>query len=105
MAPGRSAPEAACCNPASLHRCLLALFAASKPRNQAKSAKPSHQIREAPAIFLAHGRELQSQTTTGLYTPHNGFGPDLSFFDKEMKVGLCAQRLWLPCLHKQTARA
>jgi len=84
---------------------LLVLFAASKPRNQAESAKPFHQIREMPAIFLAHCRELQPQSAAGFNTPHNRFGPDLSFLDKKMKLGLRAHRLWLPCLDKQTARA
>jgi len=84
---------------------LLVLFAASKPRNQAESAKPFHQAREARAIFLAHGRELQPQATTRLYMPHNSFGPDLTFFDKKMKVCLRAHGLCLACLDKQTARA
>jgi hypothetical protein len=50
----------------------------------------SSRIRETPAIFLEHGRELQSQSTTGLNMPHNRFSPDLSFFDEKMKFGLCA---------------
>jgi hypothetical protein len=84
---------------------LLAVFAASKPRNQAESAKTFHQILETPAIFLEHGRELQSQSTTGLYMPHNRFSPDLSFFDEKMKFGLFAHRPRLACLKEQTARA
>ena len=90
---------------ASVQRCLLVVPADSKPRNQAESAKPFHQIREMPAIFLLHCREFQPQSTTGPYMPHNSFGPDLSFFDKKMKVGLRAHRPRLPCLDKQTARA
>jgi len=61
--------------------------------------------RETRAIFLVHGRELQPQATTGLYMPHNSFGPDLAFFDKKMNVGLRAHGLCLACLDKQTARA
>jgi len=34
---------------------------AAKPRNQAESAKPFHQIREALAIFILHRREFQPQ--------------------------------------------
>jgi len=80
-------------------------FADSKLRNLAECAKPFHQARETWAIFLVHGRELQPQATTGLYMPHNSFGPDLAFFDKKMNVGLRAHGLCLPCLDKQTARA
>jgi hypothetical protein len=89
-----------------MQRGLLVVFAAaSKPGNQAESAKPSHQIGEMAAIFLAHGGELQSQSTAGLHMPHNGFGPDLSFFDKKMQVGLCAHSLVLVRQDKQTAGA
>jgi hypothetical protein len=75
-------------------------FAASKLRNLAECPKPFHQARETRAIFLAHGRELQTQATTGFYMPHNGFGPDLPLFDKKMNVCLRAHRLCLPCLDK-----
>ena len=75
---------------ASVQRCLLVVPADSKPRNQAESAKPFHQIREMPAIFLLHCREFQPQSTTGPYMPHNSFGPDLTFFDKKMNVCLRA---------------
>jgi hypothetical protein len=61
-----------------------------QPGNQAESPEPFHQIRETLAIFLKHCRELQPQSTTGLNMPHNGFGPDLTFFDKKMKVCLRA---------------
>jgi hypothetical protein len=84
---------------------LGAAFAVSKPRSRAECAKPFHQARETLAIFLAHGRELQPQATTGLYMPHNSFGPDLTLFNKKMKVCLRAHGLCLPCLNKQTARA
>jgi len=80
-------------------------FADSKLRNLTECAKPFHQARETRAIFLVHGRELQPQATTGLYMPHNSFGPDRAFFDKKMNVGLRAHGLRLPCLDKQTARA
>jgi len=63
---------------------LLAVIAAMKPRNQAESAKPFHQIRKPAAIFLIHGCKLQPQSTTGFHMPHHRFGPDLSFFDKKM---------------------
>jgi len=75
---------------ASVQRCLLVVLADSKPRNQTESAKPFHQIRETLAIFLLHCRELQPQSTTGPYMPHNSFGPNLSFFDKKMNVRLRA---------------
>jgi hypothetical protein len=64
---------------------LLVALADSEPGNQAESAKPFHQLRETPAIFLEYCREFQPKSTTGLYMPHNGFGPDLTFFDKKMK--------------------
>jgi hypothetical protein len=80
------------CCPASLQWCLLDEFGSSKPRNQAESAKSFHQIGETPAIFLTHRREFQPQSTTGLYMPHNSFGPDLTFFDKKMKVCLRPHR-------------
>ena len=86
-------------------RNLRVEFADSKLRNLTECAKPFHQARETRAIFLVHGRELQPQATTGLYMPHNSFGPDLAFFDKKMNVGLRAHGLCLPCLDKQTARA
>jgi len=66
------------------------MFACLKPRNQAESAKSFHQACETPAIFLAHRREFQTQPTTWLHTTDNSFGPDLSFFDKEMNVSLRA---------------
>jgi len=81
------------------------MFAAVKPRNQTESTKPSHQVRETPAIFLEHCRKFQSQSETGLYMAHNRFGPDLSLFDEKIEVCFCAYRLWLPCLDKQAARA
>jgi hypothetical protein len=84
---------------------LRVVFAVSKPRKLTECAKPFHQARETLAIFLAHCRELQPQATAGLYMPHNSFGPDLTFFDKEMNVGLRAHGLCLPCLDKQTPRA
>jgi len=90
---------------ASLQRCFPVVFADSKPRNQAESAKPFHQIRETPAIFLLHCREFQPQSTTGPYMPHNSFGPDLTFFDKKMNVCLRAHGPCLLCLDKQTAGA
>ena len=69
-----------------MQRGLLGVFAgASKPGNQAESAKPFHQIGEMAAIFLTHGGELQSQSTAGLHMPHNGFGPDLSFLHQKIK--------------------
>src|SRR6266850_5695476 len=37
--------------------------------------------------------------------PHNGFGPDLSFFDKKMQVCFRAHSLVLVCQDKQTAGA
>jgi len=86
-------------------RNLRVEFAVSKLRNLAECAKPFHQARETRAIFLVHGRELQPQATTGHYMPHNSFGPDLTFFDKKMNVGLRPHGLCLPCLDKQTARA
>jgi hypothetical protein len=61
-----------------------------EPGKQAESPKTSHQLRETPAIFLDDGREWQPQSASGLNMPHNGFGPDLTFFDKRMKVGLRA---------------
>jgi hypothetical protein len=84
---------------------LLVVFAASKPGNQTEAAKPFHQVGEMAAIFLTYCRELQSQSTAGLHMPHNGFGPDLSFFDKKMQVGLCAHSLVLVRQDKQTAGA
>ena len=75
---------------ASVQMCLLVVFDDSKPRNQAESAKPFHQIRETLAIFLLHSSEFQPQSTTGPYMPHNSFGPDLTFFDKKMNVCLRA---------------
>jgi hypothetical protein len=80
-------------------------FAVSKLRKLAECAKPFHQTRETRAIFLVHGRELQTQATTWFYMPHNSFGPDLPFFDEKMNVCLRAHRLCLPRLDKQTARA
>jgi hypothetical protein len=84
---------------------LLVVFVCTKLGNQAESAKPFHQIRETLAIFLMHCREFQPQSTTRLYMPHNGFGPDLAFFDKKMNACLRAHSPRLPCLDKQTARA
>jgi len=84
---------------------LRVVFADSKLRNLAECAKPFHQASETRAIFLVHGRELQPQATAGLYMPHNSFGPDLTFFDKKMNIGLRAHGLCLSCLDKQTARA
>ena len=75
---------------ASVQRCLVVVPADSKPRNQAESAKPFHQIRETLAIFLLHSRECQPQSATGPHMPHDSFGPDLSFFDKKMNVCLRA---------------
>jgi hypothetical protein len=88
-----------------LQWCLLVVFACSKSRNQAETTKPFHQVRETAAIFVVHGREFQAQSTAGRYMPHHSFGPDLSFFDKKMKVRLLAHGLGLPCLDKQTAGA
>jgi hypothetical protein len=75
---------------ASVQRCLLVVPADWKPRNQAESAKPFHQIRETLAIFLLHSRECQPQSATGPYMPYNSFGPDLSLFDKKMNACLRA---------------
>ena len=90
---------------ASVQRCLLVVPADPKPRNQAESTKPFHQIGETLAIFLLHCRECQPQSATGLYMPHNGFGPDLTFFDEKMYLGHRAHGSRLPSLDKQTARA
>jgi len=60
------------------------MFVDSKLGNQAESAKSFHQNCETRAIFRTHGREFQPQSTAGLYMPHNGFGPDLTFFDEKM---------------------
>ena len=57
------------------------------------------------AIFFTHGGEFQTQSTAGLHMPHNGFGPDLPFFDKKMEVGLRAHSLELVRQDKQTAGA
>ncbi len=82
--------EAASYNARLLQGRLLAVFAYLKPRNQAESAKSFHQACETPAIFLAHRREFQTQSATGLHMAYNSFGPDLSFFDKKMNVCLRA---------------
>jgi len=77
---------------------LLVAFAGLKPRNRAEFAEPLQQVCQTWAILLAHRREFQPQSTTGLYLAHNSFRPDLSFFDKKMKVCLCANGLELPRL-------
>src|SRR5882724_779439 len=92
-------------NWASLRRGLLVVFTASKSGNQAASAKPFHQIRETPAIFLTHCSKFQPQSTAGLHMPHDGFGPNLSFLDKKMQVCFRAHWLVLVCQDKQTAGA
>jgi hypothetical protein len=88
-----------------LQRCLQVVSRRLEPRNQAGSTKPFHQIREMPSIFRPHGREFQSKSTTGLYMPHNRFGPDGSLFDKKMNVGRGSRSPGLPCLDKETFRA
>jgi hypothetical protein len=91
--------------PESLQWRLLALFARSGAQERAEAAKPLHQFGEARAIFLAHCREGQSQSTSGLYVAYNRFRSDLSFFHKKVKVGLLTYSPCVPCVDKQSARA
>jgi hypothetical protein len=93
------------CEAASTQRSLLVVLAASKSGNRTEAAKPFDQIGEMPAIFLTHCGEFQPQSTARLHMPHNGFGPDLPFFDKKMEVGLRAHSLGLLCQDKQTTGA
>jgi|SRR5580704_9122652 hypothetical protein len=90
--------------PESLQWRLLALFARSGAQERAEFAKPFHQFGEARAIFLAHCRECQPQSTAGLYVAHNRFRSDLSFFHKKVNVGLLTHSPCVPCVHIQAAR-
>jgi hypothetical protein len=47
--------------------------------------KPVHQCSQGLAIFIIHRRELQTQSTTGLYTPDDSVGPDLALLNKKIK--------------------
>ena len=66
---------------------------------------PIHQCGHTRAISVVYGREFQAQTATGLRTPHDGLGPDLSFLDKKIKFHRRTHRPGLPGLDKQTTKA
>jgi hypothetical protein len=66
---------------------------------------PIHQSGHTRAISVVYAREFQAQATTGLGTPHDGLGPDLSFLDKKIKFHRRTDRPWFPGLEKQTTEA
>jgi hypothetical protein len=66
---------------------------------------PFNQFRQSQAIFIGHCREFQSRATIGTYMLHYGVGPDLSFLDQKIKLGLCTHDNWLSRLDKQAALA
>jgi hypothetical protein len=56
-------------------------------------------------ISVPHGREFQAHATSGIYMPHYGRGPDLSFLDQKFELDPCTNDRWLWRLNKQTAHA
>jgi hypothetical protein len=76
-----------------------------RERAGTKPTKPFHQKCETVAVFLEHCREFQSYSAARLYVAHNGFGPDLPFFDKKMKHGLRSQSFEPSCLEKEASGA
>ena len=66
--------------------------------------KPAYQCRQTRAIFRTHCRELQSQSTAGLDTPHNSVGPNLPLLDKEIEVGRRTHAVRRCGLDKQTTQ-
>jgi len=81
---------------------LLVVFGSAKLREQVEAAKPFHQKREMAAILRSHSRELQPQSTPRFAMSHNSFDPDLAFFDKKIKAGLCAHGFGLLRQNKHT---
>jgi len=49
-------------------------------------AEPVYQCFQMRVIFLTHRCELHCKSTTGLCTPHNSVGPDLSLPNKKIQL-------------------
>jgi len=70
-----------------------------------RTTQPVPQSGELWTITIPYRCKFQTQPATGVYMPHFGGSPDLSFLDQKFKLGLFTYNPWLSRLDKQTAQA
>jgi hypothetical protein len=78
------------------------LFATPK---SGRTTQPVQQSGQVWTITIPYRREFQTYPATGIYMPHLGGSPDLSFLDQKFNLGLFTHNPWLSRLDKQTSQA